>query len=146
MKKFIGVLTVFLVASGFVMAQAAVTNNNCTIEWVTVDGKASVRITNSNDKAQTVQYTIAGKEPSAVDVPAQTAVTIPYAGASANGAFAIAKVALAAKPKALPKGATSVAVAAAADAKPAATPAAATTTTPAADAKAPAPTTPAKKK
>jgi hypothetical protein len=126
------------------MAQAAVpsgtvTSGNCIIEWVQVAGKPNVRITNNTDKAQTVQYTIAPKEPGSVDVPAKTVVTIPYAGANANGVFTIAKVAVAAKPKALPKGATSEAIAAAPAA--ATTPAAAA---PAATTPAPAATTPAK--
>jgi hypothetical protein len=135
MRRFIGVLVLLLAACAFVMAQAAVpsgtvTSGNCTVEWVQVAGKANVRLTNNTDKAQTVQYTIAGKEPSAVDVPAKTVVTIPYTGANANGVFAIAKVAVVAKPKALPAGATSAAITAAATPAPAAT-------TPAAPAAAP---------
>ncbi|MDR0636086.1 MAG: hypothetical protein LBF87_03310 [Treponema sp.] len=130
-RSLLGVVVLFFVACGFVMAQAAVpagtgavTSGNCTIEWVQVSGKANVRLTNNTDKAQTVQYTIAGKEPTTIDVPAKTVVTIPYTGASANGKFAIAKVSVVAKPKALPAGATSAAVAApaAAPAAPAAAP------------------------
>jgi hypothetical protein len=126
MKKLIGVLVLLLVASGFVMAQA-VTNNNCSIEWVDVAGKANVRLTNNNDKAQAVQYMIAGKENQSIDVPAKTVVTIPYAGANVKGVLSFVKVSLAPKPKPLPTGVTSTAVAATA-APAAATPAAAAAT------------------
>jgi hypothetical protein len=125
-RSIFGVVVLLFVACGFVMAQAAVpagtgsvTSGNCTIEWVQVSGKANVRLTNNTDKAQTVQYTIAGKEPTTVDVPAKTVVTIPYTGANTNGAFAIAKVSVVAKPKALPTGATSAAIAAPAAVTPA---------------------------
>jgi hypothetical protein len=136
MRKFIGVLVLLLVASGFVMAQAAVpsgavTSGNCTVEWVQVAGKANIRLTNNTDKAQTVQFSIA-KETLSYDIPAKTVATIPYTGTNTNGVFAIAKVTVVAKPKALPTGATSAAIAAAA----ATTPAPATTT-PAAPAAAP---------
>jgi P pilus assembly chaperone PapD len=125
MKKLIGVLMLLFVASGFVMAQAAVTNNNCTIEWVEVAGKANIRLTNNNDKAQTVQYMIAGKDTGNIDVPAKTVVTIPYAGTNVKGALSLVKVGFAAKPKPLPedKGITSAPVGAV---TPAPTPAAAT--------------------
>jgi hypothetical protein len=116
-KTIVGVAVLLFAACGFVMAQAAVpagtgaiTSGNCTIEWVQVSGKPYIRITNNTDKAQTVQYTIDGKNPATADVPAKTAATIPYTGAAANGKFAIAKVAVVAKPKALPAGTTSAAV------------------------------------
>jgi hypothetical protein len=135
MKKFTGVLALFLLVSGFVMAQETVTNANCAIEWVSVGGKANIRLTNNNAKAQTVQYTIAGgKESATIDLPAKTVVTVPYAGANQNATFAIAKVTETARPKALPSGATSVAIpattatAAPAASGPAATPAPAATT------------------
>jgi hypothetical protein len=117
MKKIIGVLVLFLIASGFVMAQSV------TVEWAKVDGKDKVRFTNPLDKPQTIQYTITGEKAASIDVPEKAVVDLVYTGKNVNAKIDVAKVSVAAKPKALPKDAVSTPLSGTA-AAPAAAPAA----------------------
>ncbi|MDR1956072.1 MAG: hypothetical protein LBQ30_04385 [Treponema sp.] len=131
MKKILGVLVLLVIATGFVVAQAAVTQENCTIEW---KDKATIRITNKNDRSANIQYSVAGKDNLTAAVEAGETKEFPYKGANANGAFKVTRVQLAAA--AAPAADTKAAPAADPKAKaPAADPKA---KTPAADPKAPA--------
>jgi hypothetical protein len=112
-KKIIGVLVLFLVACGFVMAQSV------TAEWAQADGKPAIKFTNKNDGALTVQYTVKGDKAGSIDIPAQTEVTLPYTGKNANQPIDPPVTKPAAKPKALPKEAKSVPLAAGGKAAPA---------------------------
>lgn len=113
MKKIMGVAVLFFVASVFVMAQSV------TAEWAQVDGKPNIKFTNKGAEAMTVQYTIKGDKAASIDIPANTQVTLPYAGKNANAAIDPPVTKPAAKPKPLPKEATSTPLGGAA-AKPAA--------------------------
>ncbi|MDR2398375.1 MAG: hypothetical protein LBD74_06410 [Spirochaetaceae bacterium] len=128
MKKIVSILALCFIVAGFTAAQAAVVQENCTIEWANA---TTIRITNSNDRAANIQYSVAGKENLTAAVAAGETKEFPYKGKNANGAFKVTRVAF-----------TGAAPAAKGDAKaPAAAPAAKT------DAKAadPAPAAPAKK-
>jgi hypothetical protein len=95
----------FLVASGFVMAQTV------TAEWAqAADGKPVIKFTNKNADAQSVQYTVKGDKPGSIDIPANTEVILPYTLKNPNQPIDPPVVKPVAKPKALPKGATSAPV------------------------------------
>ena len=111
MKKIIGVLVLFLVASVFVTAQTV------TAEWAQVNGKPNIKFTNKNTDAFTVQYTVAGDKAASIDIPGNTVVSLPYEGKNSNAKIDPPVAKPTAKPKALPKGATSAALESAAPAK-----------------------------
>ncbi|MDR1302546.1 MAG: hypothetical protein LBK43_08780 [Treponema sp.] len=137
MKQFMGVLVLLFIATGFVAAQAAVTQENCTIEWANA---TTIRITNKNEQAVNIQYSVAGKDNLTAGVEAGETKDFPYKGKNANGVFKVTRIqTVVTDAKAAPAAKT--------DAKPA--PAAKTDTKPAPAAKTdtkPAPAAPAKKK
>lgn len=116
MKKILGILVLLIIATGFVAAQAAVTQENCTIEWANA---STIRITNKNEQAANIQYSVAGKDNLTAAVAAGETKEFPYKGKNANGAFKVTRIQLAADAKAT----APAAPAAKTDAKPAAAPA-----------------------
>ena len=113
MKKIIGILVLLVIATGFVAAQAAVTQENCTIEWANA---TTIRITNKNEQAANIQYSVAGKDNLTAAVAAGETKDFPYKGKNANGVFKVTRIQLAAAPAAA-KDAAAAAPAAKSDAK-----------------------------
>jgi hypothetical protein len=89
MKQIIGVLVLLFIATGFVAAQAAVTQENCTIEWANA---TTIRITNKNESAVNIQYSVAGKDNLTAGVEAGETKDFPYKGKNANGAFKVTRI------------------------------------------------------
>ncbi|MHB9293629.1 hypothetical protein Holit_02756 [Hollandina sp. SP2] len=96
MKKFIGILVLLVIATGFVAAQAAVSQENCTIEWANA---TTIRITNKNEQAANIQYSVAGKDNLTAAVAAGETKEFPYKGKNANGAFKVTRIQLVADAK-----------------------------------------------
>lgn len=94
MKKIIGILVLLVIATGFAAAQAAVTQENCTIEWANA---TTIRITNKNEQAANIQYSVAGKDNLTAAVAAGETKDFPYKGKNANGVFKVTRIQLAAK-------------------------------------------------
>ncbi|MDR2518625.1 MAG: hypothetical protein LBD13_04335 [Spirochaetaceae bacterium] len=117
MKKFMGVAVLFFAASVFVTAQTV------TAEWAQVDGKPNIKFINKNPDAMTVQYAVKGEKPASIDIPANSQVTLPYAGKTPNAPIDPPIAKQVAKPKALPKGAVSEPLGGAAAPAPAPAPA-----------------------
>ncbi|MDR3114265.1 MAG: hypothetical protein LBU25_01960 [Treponema sp.] len=97
MKKIISILVLLVIATGFVAAQAAVTQENCTIEWANA---TTIRITNKNQQAANIQYSVAGKDNLTAAVAAGETKEFPYKGKNANGAFKVTRIQLASAPAA----------------------------------------------
>lgn len=94
-----GILVLLVIATGFAAAQAAVTQENCTIEWA---NGTTIRITNSNEQAANIQYSVAGKDNLTAAVAAGETKEFPYKGKNANGAFKVTRIQLVADAKAAP--------------------------------------------
>ena len=121
MKKIIGILVLLVIATGFVAAQAAVTQENCTIEWANA---TTIRITNKNEQAANIQYSVAGKDNLTAAVAAGETKDFPYKGKNANGVFKVTRIQLAAAPAAAKDAAPAAAAAPAAKSDAKAAPAA----------------------
>ncbi|MDR1985345.1 MAG: hypothetical protein LBP88_00025 [Treponema sp.] len=117
MKKFIGILVLLVIATGFVAAQAAVSQENCTIEWANA---TTIRITNKNEQAANIQYSVAGKDNLTAAVAAGETKEFPYKGKNANGAFKVTRIQLVAGAAPAAKAAPAAADAKKTDAAPAA--------------------------
>jgi hypothetical protein len=99
MKKIMGILVLLIIATGFVAAQAAVTQENCTIEWA---NGTTIRITNKNAQAANIQYSVGGKDNLTAAVAAGETKDFPYKGKNANGAFKVTRIQLVVDAKAAP--------------------------------------------